>query len=174
MLRLAPVLAVLALGFPALAEPAPNVTVGLQPMMLVLPMIDATIEYQPTPRLGIAVRPGIGHIGIPGIASATFYEIGGAANVYLTRDFAGWHAGTELYWLWGDTSGYLFDQSSQMMTSASAERVAGVYSGYKWIGWRGLTAVIQLGVGRLDQKQSPDGPISKVIPVGNLDVGWSF
>jgi hypothetical protein len=173
MLRLASTLAVLALATTAV-HAEPNTTVAVQPMMLVLPMVDATIEYQPTPRLGLVLRPGYGHaLMLPGVASVSFYEIGGAANVYLTRDFKGWHAGSELFWLWGQPSGYLFDHSSQMMT-ASAERVAGVYGGYKWIGWKGLTAVVQFGVGRLDQKQSPDGPISKVIPVGNLDVGWSF
>jgi hypothetical protein len=34
--------------------------------------------------------------------------------------------------------------------------------------------VIQFGVGRLDQAKSPDGPISKVIPVGNIFAGYSF
>ncbi len=173
MLRLVPVLAVLALGSTAV-HAEPNTTVTVQPMMLVLPMIDANIEYSPTPRLGLVVRPGYGHFGIPGLASSSLYEHGGAANVYLTRGFSGWHAGTEAFWLWGDNSGYLFDSSSQQMTTTSPERVMGVYGGYKWIGWKNLTAVVQLGIGRLDIDKTSDGPVHQVIPVGNVEVGYSF
>ncbi len=173
MLRLASIVAALALGTTAV-HAEPNTTVAVQPMMLVLPMIDATIEYQPTPRLGLVLRPGYGHIGIPGLASTSLYELGGAANIYLTRDFKAWHVGTEAFWLWGDNSGYLFDQPSQQMMTASPERVMGVYGGYKWIGWKHLTAVVQLGVGRLDIDKTSDGPVHQVIPVGNVEVGYSF
>lgn len=164
----------------ASAAPAPSegrVTVSLQPVLLVMPMIDATVEMQAVPHLGLSARAGYGHTGIPFIAGASFYELGGAANYYVTRAFSGWHVGAELFWMWGDTSGWLFDQqssSAQMSTDSSAERIAGAYGGYKWIGWHGATALVQLGVGHLDQKRSPDGPISKLIPVANANVGWSF
>lgn len=170
-------------GLTASAPPAPpapsegRVTVSLQPVLLVMPMIDATVEIQAAPHLGIAARAGYGHVGIPFFGGASFYELGGAANWYVTRAFSGWHAGAEVFWLWGETSGWLFDQqspSAKMSTDSSAERIAGAYGGYKWIGWHGATAVVQVGVGHLDQKRSPDGPISKVIPIANGNVGWSF
>jgi hypothetical protein len=173
MLRLASVLALVVASRTAFAEPAtPNVTVGVQPVMLVLPMVDASIEYSPTKHIGIAARVGYGRL-FATLLSASFYDLGGEANVYLTRDFSGWHVGSELFWAWGDTSSFLLDTAKDNM-STSAERIVGVYGGYKWIGWKGMTATVQFGVGRLDQKQSPDGPISQVIPVANAFAGWSF
>src|SRR5947207_683937 len=117
----------------ASVPPAPSegrVTVSLQPVFLVMPMIDATVEMQAVPHVGLAARAGYGHTGIPFIGGASFYELGGAANYYVTRAFSGWHAGAEVFWLWGDTSGWLFDQQSaseKMSTDSSAERIAGPY-----------------------------------------------
>jgi hypothetical protein len=174
MLRLATILLALGLTRIAFAEPT-AATITLQPVMLVMPMVDATIEVQPAAHVGVAARAGYGHVGIPFLAGASFYELGGAANYYVNRSFSGWHAGAEAFWLWGDTSGYLFDQQSQAQQGMSSpERIVGAYGGYKWVGWHGLTGVLQLGVGHLDQKTSPDGPIAKVIPVANMNAGWSF
>jgi hypothetical protein len=153
-----------------------RVTATVEPMVLVIPMIDATVEAKVAPHVGLAARAGYGHIGIPFLAGGNLYELGGEARYYLDREFSGWHVGAEATWLWGETSGYLFsnESSSSQMMDSSAERVIGGFGGYKWIGWHGLTAVAQLGVGHLDQARSPDGPIHKMIPVGNLDVGWTF
>jgi hypothetical protein len=170
MFRTALVVTLLTAAHPARAES--DSTVTLQPMMLALPMIDSTIEYQPTHHIGIAARAGIGHVFLP-LISANMYELGGAANVYLTRPFSGWHLGSELYWLWGVAS-----SSTLSIMSTSDERIASLYGGYKWIGWRGLTAVVQLGVGRMDTKSNcncmTDVPASQIIPTAHASVGWTF
>jgi hypothetical protein len=175
MLRSVWILALVCFAVPAAAEP--TLTVSLEPVMLVMPMVDSTIEYSPVPHLGLAVRAGYGHIGIPFVAGANIYELGGQANWYINQSFKGWHVGTEATWLWGGLSGYLFDNQQQMMPSqqqASPERVLGAYGGYKFVWWRGMSAVVQVGVGKLDMKSSPDGPIHQVIPVANANLGWSF
>jgi hypothetical protein len=168
-------LVVLAVSRMAFADE--RVTATVEPMLLVMPMVDATVEVKAAPHVGLAARAGYGHVGIPLVAGGSIYELGGAAHYYLDREFSGWHVGAEAFWLWGETSGYLFDQepaSERMMNESSPERIVGAFGGYKWGGWRGLSAVVQLGVGHIDQSKSPDGPIHKVIPVANLDVGWTF
>ena len=107
------------------------------------------------------------------VLDASFKELGGQANVYVTRAFHGLHGGVELRYLWGGANGTGFPGGPDLMSSAT-ERIVGVYAGWKWIGWRNLTAILQAGVGRIDVHSDSEPPMSKVIPVANLTVGYSF
>lgn len=145
-----------------------KLSVMIEPMFLVLPMVDATVEYQVTPHVGIAAIAGYGKV----LFTSTLYDLGGQGNIYLKQDFRGWHLGSEVRVLWGDSDMSLFGGPSKK--SFAHERVVGIYGGYKWITSWGFTAVVELGIGRLDMTSSSEPPYSQVIPVGNLNVGWSF
>jgi hypothetical protein len=164
MRLLAPIVLLVAFARPVRAEP--QTTVMVEPLMLVIGMVDSTIEVEPTHHVGLAAIAGYGKP----MLGASLYDIGAQGNYYLQRNFAGFHLGGELRMLWGDFSLPFVTDSSSMSTSR--ERIVGAYAGYKWIASYGLSAVLQLGVGHIDVR-GPD-PMSKVIPVANLNAGWSF
>jgi hypothetical protein len=148
---------------PAHAERRTSVTV--EPIFLVIGMIDATIEYQPTAHVGIAAIAGYGR---PMLASS-MYNLGGEGNVYLVKHFSGVHLGTEIEYMGGGTS-----IPFTAIHSSATERILGVYAGYKWVEKYGITAVAQLGVGHLDMHSTSDPPMSKTIPIATLTAGYSF
>jgi len=162
-LRIMLVLGIASFVHTAHAEPRTSVTI--EPLFLVIGMVDATVEYQPTANIGIA---GIAGYGRPMLA-ASMYHLGGEGNVYLTKRFSGLHLGTEIEYMGGGTSVPFTD-----VHSSATERILGVYAGYKWIEKHGFTAVVQMGAGHLDMHSTSDPPMSKTIPMGNLTAGWSF
>lgn len=158
---------VLGLAMSCFTRPAHaerRTTVMVEPLYLVIGMVDSTIEYEPTPRVGVAAIAGYGRP----MLGASLYDLGAQGNVYLQHDFTGLHLGGELRYLWGDFSVPFVDTPM----SDSRERLVGVYAGYKWIASYGLTAVLQLGVGHMAVRGAD--PMSKMIPIANLNVGWSF
>ena len=179
MLRL---LLVCALVSPAAADeivataPAPHertTTIAIDPLFLIIPMLDATVEVQPTKRIGIAGTAGIGHMFLP--IGNMMYTLGGQANVYLQRDFSGPHLGVELQYIWGSSGGSTFyGLGPTVMESSVTERIAGIYAGWKWMSRRGFTAVLQYGIGRMNMRSTSDPPSSKIVPIGNGTIGWSF
>jgi hypothetical protein len=147
-----------------------HTSITLEPIFLVIPMIDASLEIQPTPHVGIALDAGYGHMMLP--IGNSLWDIGGQGNIYLTRPFDGPHLGVELRWMGGGAS-IPFAKGPDSMSDVR-ERIAGIYAGYKWVGWKGLTAIVQFGIGHLDEHSTSDPPQSKLIPVGNLTAGYSF
>lgn len=146
----------------------------VEPLYLVMPMVDATVEVEVTPHIGIAAIAGYGRV----LFSTSLYDLGGQANIYLQRSFQGWHLGSELRTLWGSSNNPLLtydDKDGDHMASFGGDRIAGVYGGYKWLRHSGLTAVVQLGVGRYHLSgTSQDPPSSRILPVANLVAGYSW
>jgi hypothetical protein len=154
------------------APNASNTSLTIEPILLVLPMIDATLEYSPTPHLGLAVTAGYAKV----LFVSTLYDLGARANIYVRDDFKGPHLGVQLRELWGDSDFTLLGAKGDNAMTSSTEKIVGVYAGYKWIRRWGLTAVVQLGIGRMTTASTnADEPrTSEVIPVGNLEVGKSW
>ena len=162
----------LALGaLPAAAHAERRTSVMVEPIFLVLPMVDATVEYEVTPHIGIAAIAGYGRI----LLSTSLYDLGGQANIYVKNDFRGWHLGSELRAMWGTSSSPLFSYGKKdNMSTYAEERIMAVYGGYKWLRPSGFTAVVQLGVGRMNMTSASEPPSSRLIPVANLTAGYSW
>lgn len=171
MLRLLALVTLLGFAAPAFADPetgAAHTTIAIQPIMLVAAFVDASVEHQVAPHVGVVA---IGGLGFP-ITGATLYELGAQGNVYLFHAFRGVHLGTEVKYLWGSSHFGLLGgpQASSFVT----ERVLGAYVGYKWIAAHQITAELQVGVGRLELSGTTTTAMTEIIPVANLAAGWSF
>ncbi len=162
-------LALAQAGRPAHAEPrrVRDTSITIEPIYLVLPMLDVTVEHRLGPHVALSGTAGYGRL-VFGLA--TLWELAGASNFYLRRRATGAHLGFELRYLGGGMS-KLLDPNQ---TSNARERVAGAYVGYKWVASYGLTAVLQMGVGRMDITGSSEGDSSQIIPVANFTAGWSI
>ena len=146
----------------------PKLTVSIEPIFLIAGIAEANVEVRVAPHVAVQ---GLGGYG--GIVFAKIAELGAEANVYVRPEITGLHFGAELKYMWG-SGGIPFANTDNMDVT---EREVGVYAGWKWVGWRGLTAVLQAGVARLDiSGGSPnDGvPKSQIIPAANTVVGLSF
>lgn len=160
---------VLASAAIAYAEPAspPAVSVTIEPLYLILTMVDATVEVRVAPRVGAAVIAGYGRP----LLGAAMWNLGGEVNAYIMRDFSGLHVGAE-YQRWGGSFGIPFIVDNMPIDPL---RIWGGYAGYKCVTRRGFTSVLQVGVGHMSGgRTSSDPPMSKVIPIANFTAGWSF
>lgn len=147
----------------------PRVTVSVEPVFLIAGIAEANVEVRVAPHVAVQ---GLGGYG--GMFYAKIWELGAEANVYVRPEITGLHFGAELKYLGGSGAIPFANTNTNMDVT---EREVGVYAGWKWVGWRGLTAVVQVGVARLDiSGGSPDDgvPKSQVIPAANTVVGLSF
>ncbi|HEX7704385.1 MAG TPA: hypothetical protein VF403_26775 [Kofleriaceae bacterium] len=159
----------LALAASAHAEPdsPPHVSLTIEPLYLIVTMVDATAEVRVAPRVGAAVIAGYGRP----LLGAALWNLGGEVNAYVMRDFSGLHVGAELQYM-GGSFGIPF-VTETMPTNPL--RIYGGYVGYKCVTRRGFTSVLQAGVGHISGGgTSTDAPMSKVIPIANFTAGWSF
>jgi hypothetical protein len=147
----------------------PKLTVSIEPMYLIAGIAEANLEVRVAPHVALQ---GLGGYG--GILFAKISELGAEANVYVRPEITGLHFGAELKYMWG-SGGIPFANTQDNMDVT--EREVGIYAGWKWVGWRGLTAVLQAGVAKLDTSGgAPDSgiPKSQIIPAANMVVGLSF
>ncbi|CAN5659017.1 hypothetical protein BH11MYX1_BH11MYX1_08980 [soil metagenome] len=139
----------------------------VEPIFLIIGLVEANVEVAAAPHLGLQAIAGYG-----GIYGSQIGELGAEANIYVRRQMTGLHFGTELKYLWGSGGVPFVPQSQSHVT----ERELAIYAGYKWVGWKSITTVAQLGVARLDL--SGDVPMdtkkTQIIPAANLVVGYSF
>jgi hypothetical protein len=151
------------------AEPVspPAVSVTIEPLYLILTMVDATVEVRVAPRVGAAVIAGYGRP----LLGAAMWNLGGEVNAYVLRDFSGLHVGAEYQYM-GGSFGLPFVADSM---DTDPLRIWGGYVGYKCVTRRGFTSVLQAGVGHISGgRTSTDPPMSKIIPIANFTAGWSF
>ncbi|MEO8550420.1 MAG: hypothetical protein ABI678_10615 [Kofleriaceae bacterium] len=153
------------------ASPQPErvTTISVEPIFLIAGIAELNVEVQPTAHLGLQAIAGYG-----GLIGGHISELGAEANVYIRREAAGPHFGVEVKYLWGSSS---IPFVAQTMNADVTERELALYAGWKWIGWRNLTFVMQLGISKLDLwggSPSDDLPRHQVVPAANLVVGYSF
>jgi len=146
-------------------EKDPSVTVSVEPMFLIIGMVEANVELKVAPHVGMQGIAGYGSIMFTGIK-----DLGGEVNVYARPELAGFHAGAMVKYLWGSASLPFVDN---MNRGDVVERQLGLYVGWKWIGWGGVSAVLQMGIGKLDLTGG-DEPVHEIVPVANLTAGYSF
>ncbi|MBA2663123.1 MAG: hypothetical protein H0U74_12575 [Bradymonadaceae bacterium] len=168
-------------GTPEPVAPAPfNFSLTASPVLLIIPLVELTLELSIIEKLGVAGIVGFGRItaeptGFSEGRTYTALEFGAQVNYYILDRFDGLHVGLE---------GLAMRISTSDDGGASGSALgfnAGPYLGYKFIASFGLTFVAQLGyaVGLVkasasDGDQTASASSSGNGPLLNLNLGWSF
>ena len=166
----------------AVAEPEPRgetVTVTVSPVHLVLPVVEAQIEYYASELISVAILGGGGTITteLSDGESVTFdvLEVGGQARAYFYGSSEGGaHAGVEVMYvkLDGDVDG---------VTGVGSGLAGGAIAGYKWVFGPGFVLDLNggIGFGRVDA-EATDGDETETksetqaLPIININIGWAF
>jgi hypothetical protein len=143
----------------------------ISPIHLLFPVVELTGEARVHDKVGIALIGGAGKYTDPNVTgiSATVYEAGAQVRVYVIGDFRhGMQVGGELLYL------HLNDDR----VAISGEGLAvGPFLGYKIMIDAGFTFDAQVGFEHISARAQGNGatPSDKsIIPLLNLNVGWSF
>lgn len=165
------VVGLVCLSTPARAESTQQISITWSPIHLVLPVVELEGEYNAAPHIGAGLIAGAGRVtNDDETVTATAIEVGAQANYYFLDRFSGLHAGVEgIYLHLGDVQ--------QDTTVSGAGLSIGPYAGYKLMTSIGFTFVAQLGVSYLAvsaKSSTQTKSDSKISPLLNLNVGWSF
>lgn len=173
-----------AAAVPVAPPPPPPeraIAVTISPLHLLSPIVELTGEYRVGPKLGVAATLGAGSVTAKDGGGTehrfTVGELGGSARYYVTGSFArGLQVGGELMYLLVE----LDDPMTTVRATGDGLSVS-PFIGYKWTGVGGFTAEAQGGLSVLvaqahatDGTTSADNEQSRVYPLINLNLGWSF
>jgi len=143
----------------------------ISPIHLFLPVVELTGEARVHDKVGVALIGGAGKYTDPNISgiSATVYEAGGQVRVYVIGDFRhGMEVGGEV----------LYVHLNDDRVALSGEGLAvGPFLGYKIMIDAGFTFDAQVGFEHISAQASTGTSTANdrsIIPLLNLNVGWSF
>lgn len=178
-----PMLALLILSAAAHAQPAdvtqttsahddPTVAVTLSPFHMFVPMAELTAELKLAPKLGVSLIGGVGVLRDETTNDRiTLLEAGASARYYLTGSF---RTGIQL----GAEAIYVHASTEMTALEVKARGLAvSPFAGYKWTHHSGFTLEGQLGVSLMAARAdsaTATATASRVGPMLNLNVGWSF
>jgi hypothetical protein len=139
-------------------------------LVIVFPIVELTAEARVHDRVGLALIGGGGRVTDKSAGiSASAYEAGGQVRFYVLGDFRhGMQLGGEVIYV------HLNDPN----ISATGEGLGvGPFIGYKVITDVGFTFDTQFGLEHIFVQAESGGSMasrSDIIPVLNLNIGWSF
>lgn len=170
-------------------KPTRMVSVTISPIHLIYPIVEISAEFAITPKIGVAAFGGYGTVPmttrtttIRGTTESTerlrAWEIGARFNYYVIGTFDhGMQLGAEVQYLKVARS----EANSTQIAASAAGLAIGPYVGYKIITSIGFTFEGNLGVQYVAARgQATDGVNSaeasekRIIPLLNLNIGWSF
>jgi hypothetical protein len=143
----------------------------ISPIHLFLPVVELTGEARVHDKVGVAFIAGAGKYTDPNVTdiSATVYEAGGQVRIYVIGDFRhGMQLGGELL--------YVHLNDDRIAISGQGLAV-GPFLGYKIMIDAGFTFDCQLGFEHISARAQGNGATANdksIIPLLNLNVGWSF
>lgn len=151
-----------------------QVSITISPIHLSMPMVELTGEYRLTDKMGVALILGAGSIKSLG-RSYTALEAGAQYRYYVLGSFIhGLQLGAEILYL--SLSG-----ADAGIDAKGAGLAVGPFVGYKIATNIGFTFEVQggaqymaAGASATDGTNSASGKDSDIIPLLNLNVGWSF
>ncbi len=164
-------------------EPLPSVGITISPLHLILPVVELTVEPRLTNKISVAAIVGYGSIKQDVLFESfrfKVYELGGQFRYYVLGDYRhGMQLGAELLYIKVSTDG---NSTGTIKVSGIGEGLAaGPFVGYKIATRVGFTFDAQLGAEfavvrahASDSSSSASNSDSKVFPLLNLNVGWSF
>lgn len=183
-------LAVVAVAPIASAQETPHrrASITMSPIHLLMPIVEVTGEVAVNDKIGVAGIFGYGSVPLKTTSTIgtrtteqtdhlSAWEVGGHFNYYVVGSFDhGMQLGVEALYLKVETS----DSNYQSAAAANGFAI-GPYAGYKIITNVGFTFEANLGVQYVAAraKASSGGSTATaedktVIPLLNLNVGWSF
>lgn len=160
------------------------VSLTISPLHLLSPILELQVEGMVTPHFGLAALGGYGSIKATATNSAlentrfTAYELGLQLVGYPLRDFSSLQLGAELLWLKIST-----DSLEGREISGNAGGLAiGPFIGYKLLTNGGFTFFVQGGFQYIaaqadvadTEGNTGHEEASTIIPLLNLNLGWSF
>jgi hypothetical protein len=163
-----------------------DISLTFSPIHLLLPFAQVTGEFRASDNIGLAVVGGYGKVDvsttiqtgdapITSSTSVSIWELAGRTNFYVLGSFdRGMLLGAQLEYIGGSTS------NGAYQGGAAAQGLSlGGYVGYKIVARDGFTFEGALGVQQVWlSASSNDGTASssntKVLPLGIVDIGWSF
>ena len=178
-----------ALFFINVAHANPNspqsnhTTITISPLHLLLPVLEVTGEFKLSEKMSAAAIAGIGTTtvevsSISGTNQESYQtiELGAQYRYYLTGNFnGGIQLGFELLYV-------TVDRDEDDDVSATGEGFAmGPFIGYKYVSSSGFTFDSQLGIQNVvggaeasSGSASAETEDSAIVPLLNLNIGWSF
>jgi hypothetical protein len=160
------------------------VSLTFSPLHLLSPIVELQVEGMVTPHFGLAALGGYGTIKATSANSTlddtrfTAYELGLQLVGYPLRDFSSLQLGAELLWLKIST-----DSLEGREISGNAGGLAiGPFIGYKLLTSGGFTFFAQGGFQYIaaqadvadTEGNTGHDEASTIIPLLNLNIGWSF
>lgn len=162
-------------------EPPPEraVSLTISPVHLFFPIVELTLEVAVLEELGIGLLAGIGSLSLTTSSasrSATVVELGASLRYYAIGDFStgGMQLGAEVLYAHLFVEGDV-DGSSLAVTGTGF--AVGPMVGYKYVARSGFTFDGQLGVQWMASRaesESDSAKTSGIIPLLNVNIGWSF
>lgn len=144
-----------------------TITLTASPFHALIPFAEITGEMLITANISAALILGIGKILDSNAKTHFAQEVGAQANYYFKPTFRALHVGIEATYVHSsDTEG------SSTLTGTSA--AIGGLVGYKYIHRTGFTLVAQLGLSAALVEERGGEDVVKVLPILNLNAGWSF
>jgi len=156
---------------PAVEAPAPviprAVSVTLSPFHALIPSLEITGELRIMPRISGALILGIGKFLDSKTDTHAGQEIGGQGTYYFKPTFRGLHVGIEV--------AYIHSSDTDSATTYTGTSFAvGPFIGWKYIHRIGFTIVAQGGLAASWVEERSGDSVVKVLPILNLNAGWSL
>jgi hypothetical protein len=145
-----------------------SISVTLSPFHALIPFFEITGELRITPNISGALIAGIGKILDGKADKHSAQEIGAQAIYYFKPMFRALHAGIELT--------YVHSSDTDSATTFTGTSFAlGAFIGWKYIHRTGVTLLAQggLALGFVEERSPPETKVT-VLPIVNLNAGWSF
>lgn len=152
----------------------PTVALTVSPFHMFVPMAELTAEFKLAPKFGVSLIGGVGVLRDETTNDRiTLLEGGASARYYVTGSFrTGIQLGAEAVYVHASTEMTTLDVKARGLAVSP-------FAGYKWTHHSGLTLEGQFGVSFMAAKAestttTATASESRIGPMLNLNVGWSF
>lgn len=159
-----------------------SVSITFSPIHLLLPVLEGEVEVRPVDHFGVAALVGYGTVtasdGLGNDYRFHALELGGQLVAYPMHEFDGLQLGAEILYVKVDNS----DDPAQDVRGVAEGLALGPMVGYKLLTSSGFTFVAQGGFEYVaydaqandSTGNSSSGSDNRLIPLLNLNLGWSF
>jgi hypothetical protein len=166
------------------SEEGPNISLSFSPLHLILPVFELTAEARVGDYAGIALLGGVGSMTLDFVdeeddIAVLLWNVGAQVVAYPLEPFESLQLGVELQYVHASIDGEL---NGRRVSGIGSGLAVGPLVGYKLIVDVGFTFFVQGGVAFIaiesdaedDQGETASTDQKRVLPLLNLNLGWSF